>query len=108
MRRAAGLNLLNFGMGLASNPQIFFDMIQWFSASLRQRKNASVHYLDGLMSCGQSCERTIRIQFFQILRKVEMMLRVSFDNEELKLLLNVLCWNFTCDDHEELANLKIF
>lgn len=35
LRRSAGLNLLNYAMSLSSNPQIFFDMIQWFSASLR-------------------------------------------------------------------------
>ena len=35
LRRMAGLNLLNHAMSLQGNNQLFFDMIQWFSASLR-------------------------------------------------------------------------
>ena len=60
LRRSAGLNLLNYGMSLWADSQIFFDMLQWFSASLRQRKNTSVHFLDGLSGCGNSCENGIR------------------------------------------------
>ena len=108
LRRSAGLNLLNYAMGLSGNPQIFFDMIQWFSASLRQRKNTSVHFLDGLTSCGDSCESGIRIQFFKILKKVDLKLRTCNDLDELKLLLNNLCWNFNAADHEQLCKLNIF
>jgi predicted DNA-binding antitoxin AbrB/MazE fold protein len=108
LRRSAGLNLLNYAMGLSGNSQIFFDMIQWFSASLRQRKNTSVHFLDGLMSCGNSCEGGIRVQFFKILKKVDLKLRTCNEIDELKLLLNVLCWNFKAADHEQLSKLNVF
>ena len=36
------------------------------------------------------------------------MLCICNDPDELKFLLNVLCWNFTSDDHEQVSKLKIF
>lgn len=35
LRRSAGINLLNYAMGLQGNSRMFFDMLQWFSGSLR-------------------------------------------------------------------------
>ena len=79
LRRLAGLNLLNYAMGLQGNTSIFFDMAQWFSASLRQKKNNSAHFLDGLSGCGNRCESNIRAQFFKILKKVVLVLKSSTD-----------------------------
>ena len=103
LRRMAGLNLLNHAMGLQGNNQLFFDMIQWFSASLRQRQQTSAHFLDGLSGCGNSCESGIRNQFFKIIKKIVLKLKVSTNQNEIKLLLNVLCWNYKTVDHGDLA-----
>ena len=101
--------MLNFGMGLQGEDQIFFDMMQWFSASLRQRKQMTAHYLDGLAGCSNSCEQGIRSQFFNIIEKIMIKLRLSADTEEeIKLLLQCLCWNFKAEDHELLSKLNIF
>ena len=54
-------------------------MAQWFSASLRQKKNNSAHFLDGLSGCGNRCENNIRAQFFKILKKVVLVLKSSTD-----------------------------
>jgi len=64
LRRSAGLNLLNFAMSFHGNEQIFFDMLQWFSGSLRENKSVSCHYLDGLACCGNKQETILRNQFF--------------------------------------------
>jgi len=64
--------------------------------------------LDGLAGCGISCEAGIRSQFFKILSKVTLMLKTSIDRNELKLLLNVLCWNYRTEDHQDLVKLNIF
>lgn len=112
LRRSAGLNLINFGMGLHGNPRVFQDVLQWFSASLRNRKNTTVHFLDGLAGCGNSCESGIREQFFKILDKVLLKLKtLDFESgscPELKLLLENLCWNFKAEDHALLGKLKLF
>ena len=36
------------------------------------------------------------------------MLRVAVDQDELKLLLNALCWNYKAQDHEMLSKVRIF
>ena len=109
LRRSAGLNLLHFGMGLHGEEQVFFDMLQWFSSSLRQRKQLTAHFLDGLAGCGLSCETSIRAQFFKILHIVLLKLKLSADTEtEIKLLLQCLCWHFRAEDHELLSQLNVF
>ena len=108
LRRLAGLNLLNYAMGLQGNTNIFFDMAQWFSASLRQKKNNSAHFLDGLSGCGNRCESNIRAQFFKILKKVVLMLKSSTDYSERIVLLNLLCWNYRTNDHEDLGRIGLF
>ena len=95
-------------MGLTGNEQIFFDMLQWFSTSLRQHKQQAVHYLDGLAGCGNSCEVGIRTQFFKILEKLMLKMRLNVTNNELKLLLENLCWIYKAEDHESLAKLGVF
>ena len=83
-------------------------MIQWFSASLRQRQQTSAHFLDGLSGCGNSCESGIRSQFFKIIKKIILKLKISINYDEIKLLLNVLCWNYKTTDHEDLAKSGMF
>jgi hypothetical protein len=39
LRRSAGLHFLNFIMGLNMAPQVFLDLLQWFSSSLRNNKS---------------------------------------------------------------------
>ena len=94
-------------MGLQGSSAIFFDMAQWFSASLRQRKSVSAHCLDGLSGCGASCESGIRSQFFKILKKIVLKMKVSHDHQELRLMLNLLCWNYKAGDHFELDKLRV-
>jgi len=112
LRRSAGLNLINFGLGLQGNAQVFQDMLQWFSASLRNRKNLTVHFLDGLAGCGNSCEAGIRDQFFKVLEKVLLKMKtLDFESGScptLKLLLENLCWNYKAEDHAHLGKLKLF
>jgi hypothetical protein len=99
-------------MGLSGNDLIFQDMLQWFSASMRNGKSTSVHFLDGLAGCGNSCEGGIREQFFKILHKVLLKLKTldfeTSSNPEIRILLENLCWNFKAEDHALLAKMKIF
>ena len=83
-------------------------MLQWFTASLRQRQQTSAHFLDGLSGCGNSCESGIRSQFFKVIKKIILKLKISIDQDEIKLLLNVLYWNYKTTDHEDLIRSGVF
>ena len=39
---------------------------------------------------------------------MDLKLRTCNDLDELKLLLNILCWNFNAADHEQLCKLNLF
>ena len=60
LRRSAGLHLLRFTMEQSLSDEVFFDMLQWFSGSLRMNKSRSVHYLEGLEGCGSETESGIQ------------------------------------------------
>ena len=85
-----------------------FDLISWFSASLRCNKNRLTHYLDDTKGQGIHLESQSRKYFFEILGSFIQRLKVSKDEKEIKTILNALKWKFTGRDHGDLAQLNIF
>jgi hypothetical protein len=81
----------------------------WFCGSLRGNKNPHVaHYLDNLKGCGHHIEELAREGFFQILRGMIHKLKEATEEEEIKVIINCLKWNFLARDHFVLRQLEIF
>lgn len=85
-----------------------FDVVGWFSSSLRCNKNRLAHYLDDTKGQGIDLESKSRQYFFEILSALIQRLKVSKDEKEIKAILNALKWKFTGRDHGDLARLNIF
>ena len=109
LRRSAGLHLLNFAMNLNYNTTRFLDMIQWLQGALRNNRMQSTHYLTGLDGCGITAEEGIQKQFFDIIGRIVHTLKHELleSSTEYVHMLNMLCWNFTREDHEHLTKLDL-
>jgi hypothetical protein len=58
--RATGLSLLGRLLTFEHLPVSHrYDLIAWFTSSLRQNKNQMAHYLDGLKGCGSYLKEQI-------------------------------------------------
>jgi len=107
-RRTTGLKLIRDLITVDMPKSHLFDLISWFSASLRGNKNRLSHYLDDTKGQGIHLESASRKHFFEILGAFTQRLKVSKDEKEIKTLLNALKWKFTGRDHGDLCQLNIF
>ena len=107
-KRIAGLKLLGDIMGLDLPQKHRFDMMNWFSSSLRGNKNQLSHYLDDLKGCGNHLELQARENFFTILKALIKQVKESKEDVEIKAILNSLKWKYLARDHVSLKNLDIF
>ena len=107
-RRAAGLKLIRELIQPDMPTGQLFDVIGWFSASLRCNKNRLAHYLDDTKGQGIHLETQSRKHFFEILGAFMQRLKISKDEQEIKTVLNAMKWKFTGRDHGDLAQLNLF
>lgn len=108
-KRATGLKLLRDLMAVEMPSQQLYDLVNWFSSSLRANKNTLTHYLDDTMvGQGTHIETLARSSFFGIYGTLVQLLKTSKEDKEIKLVLNALKWKFSGRDHGELAHVKVF
>jgi len=67
LRRAAGMNLLNFAMSLQIPDPAYFLLLQWFQSTLRSGTCEVVHYMERVSGCGENVHAIARKEFFSIL-----------------------------------------
>ena len=69
LRRAAGINLLNFAMTMHIPDSAFYMLLQWFQKALRAGKADVVHYMNKVEGCGEMVHAIARKEFFSILQQ---------------------------------------
>ena len=106
LRRSAGLNLLNFGMS-KRHTQAFMDLIQWFVTSLRANLDQVAHYTDNISGCGDSVISAISNEFFQIIKRIVLKIKISRRSNNLSQLVEALIWNYRGNDLNYLAEFNV-
>ena len=86
---------------------IFHDLLQWIHILLREGKQEITHYSDNITGCGQQITTQIQQEFFKIVQSILLMVKQTKSDEQLKLLLKGLVWDFKSYDMSYLVDLDV-
>ena len=98
LRRAAGMNLINFAISMLIPDQAFYILLQWFQKTLRGGTGDVVHFMNKVSGCGEIVHAIARKEFFSILQTATQRLKEEKDEKNISHILDIFYWSYSSAD----------